>query len=150
MAACRFLLYVLVAASAPAGISSELVWRAAALAAYIVGLSFIARRESAPSYVGRWPIALLFVPIVLAFVFGKTNSVMLWIPAATQLTWLVWCLQRKGAAAHPRFAAAVSGLLAGIVLVDWLAAATRSAALSPAFLGLFLLALILQRVAPAT
>ena len=44
----------------------------------------------------------------------------------------------------------VSGLLAGIVLVDWLAAAGAPRELAYMFIGLFLLALLLQRFIPAT
>jgi 4-hydroxybenzoate polyprenyltransferase len=46
MAGCRFLLYVVAGAAAIGGISAKLLWCAGALAAYIVGLSFIARKES--------------------------------------------------------------------------------------------------------
>ena len=47
-------------------------------------------------------------------------------------------------------ASSVAGLLAGIVLVDWLAVAGEGPLLSAVFIGLFLLALLLQRIAPAT
>jgi hypothetical protein len=44
----------------------------------------------------------------------------------------------------------VSGLLAGIVLVDWLAVAGQTLLLAPIFAILFVLALLSQRFAPAT
>jgi 4-hydroxybenzoate polyprenyltransferase len=46
MAGCRFLLYLVAGSAALGGINAKLLWCAGALAAYIVGLSFIARRES--------------------------------------------------------------------------------------------------------
>jgi hypothetical protein len=46
MAGCRFLLYVVAGSAALGGLSAKLLWCAGALAAYIVGLSFIARKES--------------------------------------------------------------------------------------------------------
>jgi len=150
MAACRFLLYLLAAMSAAGGISTELIWRAVALTAYILGLSLIARVESSPGYIGRWPMGLLFVPIVVGLVFCKTVSVMFGVAAATQLAWLLWCLQRKSVTGSRRVGAGVAGLLAGIALVDWLAAVAHAPGLSPVFLALFLLALMLQRLAPAT
>ena len=48
------------------------------------------------------------------------------------------------------FSSGVAGLLAGIVLVDWLAAVGAAEQLSVIFIGLFLLALLSQRFAPAT
>lgn len=44
----------------------------------------------------------------------------------------------------------VSGLLAGIVLVDFLAAPDLPKLLALVYVGLFLLALLLQRFVPAT
>jgi 4-hydroxybenzoate polyprenyltransferase len=46
MAGCRFLLYLVVGSAALGGINAKLLWCAGALAAYIVGLSFIARKEA--------------------------------------------------------------------------------------------------------
>jgi hypothetical protein len=42
------------------------VWAALALAAWIVGLSYIARRESRRGPMADWPLAFLAVPGVLA------------------------------------------------------------------------------------
>lgn len=46
MAGCRFLLYLVAGSAALGGINAKPLWCAGALAAYIVGLSFIARKES--------------------------------------------------------------------------------------------------------
>ena len=45
---------------------------------------------------------------------------------------------------------AVSGLLAGIALVDWLAVAYAPKTFGVVFIGLFVLALAFQRWVPAT
>ena len=64
--------------------------------------------------------------------------------------WMLRCLRPVMAAAERRIGLTVSGLLAGIVFVDWLAVAEASRNLSLIFLGLFGLAWIFQRFVPAT
>ena len=66
MAACRFLLYLVAASTAQRGATEPALWRAGALAAYITGISYLARGESAPVAVKAWPVTLLFVPSLLA------------------------------------------------------------------------------------
>ena len=58
MAACRFLLYLVAASAAHDHATEVTVWRALALAAYIIGLSCLARSESTSTAAARWPIAL--------------------------------------------------------------------------------------------
>jgi 4-hydroxybenzoate polyprenyltransferase len=149
MAACRFLLYLLAASTAIGGANPSVRWRAAALAGYIVGLSFLARGESTGGARRmRWTVGLLLAPVFVAFVRRAADGWGFWSAALLQAGWTVWCLW----AARPKLLSSiphgVAALLAGIVLVDWLAAAGQGFA--AAFLGLFLLALLLQRVAPAT
>ena len=149
MAACRFLLYLVAASAAHDHATEVTVWRALALAAYIIGLSCLARSESTSTTAARWPIALLFVPIAVGLITSPASGVMLWAVAAGQAAWVLWCLW-GGTARRVFFNCGVAGLLAGIVLVDWLAAAGGSVATGAVFAGLFLLALLFQRVAPAT
>ncbi len=59
MAACRFLLYVVAASATMRAVSDVVVWRGLALAAYITGLSYLARSESAQGITRRWPLLLL-------------------------------------------------------------------------------------------
>jgi hypothetical protein len=59
------------------------------------------------------------------------------------LSFALWSPQRN-------IGRCVSGLLAGIVLVDLLAAWDGTPRTGAAFVGLFILALLLQRFAPAT
>jgi 4-hydroxybenzoate polyprenyltransferase len=215
MAACRFLLYLLAASSVGASATRDVLWHATALAAYIIGLSYLARGESTGKRVAPWTVILLFVPIIVAFadpVAGATSSTTL--AAVVLAAWIVWCLsmnrqndvgkgpplpspllpparpeplrrgegpRRRGRRPYANRCATndlprparnergegwgeglfvgswsqcmrktkgVAGLLAGIVLVDWLATGGNS--YPAAFPGLFVLALFLQRVAPAT
>jgi len=150
MAACRFLLYVAAGSAALRGVGPAVVLRASALAAYIVGLSYLARNESTGSVANRWSTPFLFVPIAVALIGPKLDEPMVWIAAVAQAAWVLWCLLARGSGSHPFFRRGVPGLLAGIVLVDWLAVAGSAFWLSGAFLSLFFLALLTQRFAPAT
>lgn len=148
MASCRFLLYLVAASSAGSGVHSPILWRACALAAYIIGLSYLARGESTGGRFPPWAIVLLFVPVLVAFIFHAATMTVLASVAALQVGWTCWCLcpQRPG---FMRFLPkSVAGLLAGIVLVDWLAAPAQPFAV--VFVALFFLALLFQRIAPAT
>ena len=139
MSFCRFLVYLLAASSARFGVTAAVLWGAAALAIYVCALSYLARTEATSGAASRWLYAPHFVPIVLGLAISKTGMGVL-IPAGVLALWLIWCLPR----------ARVSGLLAGIALVDWVAAANHGPQAGVVLVGLFLLALVLQRVVPAT
>jgi hypothetical protein len=186
MAACRFLLYLVAASAAGDGANRAVLWRAAALAAYIIGLSYLARGESTGAGSLQWTGLLLFVPTLTAFIRPAAGIPLLLGFAAIQFAWTFWSLfarnarreipvsvageqvqmmNRARAPSHsqspssdlPKTAAldlsslipsGVPGLLAGIVLVDLLAASGLG--LAPVFIALFLLAFVLQRLTPAT
>jgi 4-hydroxybenzoate polyprenyltransferase len=149
MAGCRSLLYLVAASSSSmGGPNANILWRATALAAYILGLSYLARRENTGALVRPWCIVLLLTPIAVGAIFPMASAARLAIPAAALSLWTYWCFSTLRPKALNFLPKSVSGLLAGIALVDWLAAAGHGFA--PAFLGLFVLALVLQRLAPAT
>ena len=149
MAGCRFLLYLVAAASAStAHLAAPVLWRAAALAAYILGLSFLARGESTSQSLKRWPVVLLFGPIGIALLTSADALVSTLVPATVVAVWTFWCVSSARPSALRFVPKSVGGLLAGIVLVDWLAAAGQG--FSVIFIALFIVALLLQRFAPAT
>lgn len=148
MCACRFLLYLMAASAALGPAGAPVLWRALALAAYVAGLSCIARGESLPLAASRWPIALLLMPLALGLATTRRDAGLhLWLSAAALAAWLAWSLRHGFLRGPANFSRGVAGLLAGITLVDWLALGGRGGLV---FVGLFLLALLLQRVAPAT
>lgn len=152
MSACRFFLYVLAASAGRQGVSGFAVWAGFALAAYIIGLSYLARRESTGGALNFWPASLLAAPILLALL---ANTEHFRLPAhllsAILGLWIARCLRHAFFAPDPNPGRSVAGLLAGIVLVDWLAVAGGQTIWTGiAFAFLFVTALIFQRFVPAT
>lgn len=151
MAGCRFLLYVVAGAAALGGTSARLLWCAGALAAYIVGLSFIARKEAHQISVCRWSVFLLPVPVLVANVLGGSE-----LPLAGHLSglalliWIAWSVRQLVRNKAGFIGQTVSRLLAGIILVDMLAVPDASGAQLVVFALMFGGALLLQRTVPAT
>lgn len=151
MAACRFWLFVLAACTGADGVTGHAVWCAIVLAAYIVGLSYIARQESLASPVAAWPAYLLALPVVLALLVNDGDA--RWRGAALSgllIAWSLYCLGHTFWSGKRNVGRTVSGLLAGIVLVDLLAIGGGTIWLGLGFLCLFALALLFQRYVPAT
>jgi UbiA prenyltransferase family len=150
MAACRLGLFAAAGAAGKDGLTGLGLWSAVALACWIVGLSYVARREATPSPFNRWPLATLSAPLLLAALADNGEWRLRALAIAAPLAaWAGWSLRHVFAEAHCNPGHTVSGLLAGICLVDWLAAAPTGP-LGLAFPALFLLALGCQRHIPAT
>jgi hypothetical protein len=152
MGGCRVFVYLVAAATGEWGVTGDAAWSGLALGAYVVGLSFVARRESFRDRAPYWPVALLAVPILFATLLLNTAeyrtpaiyvSLILgvWILRALWLTY--WTQPAK-------IGRTISALLAGIVFVDWLAIAPDTTQWTIAFLVLFVMSLFTQRYVPAT
>jgi len=150
MALCRFLLYVTAGAATLRPMDDTVIWHGLALAAYITGLSFLARCESGQGMVRRWPLLLVLAPLVTNVMVNSNREALSWIASLILLAWLLWCLRGTVGRALQNPGRAVAGLLAGIILLDWSAVPRLSHELALVFVGLFVLALILQRKIPAT
>jgi hypothetical protein len=151
MGTCRLGVYLLAASTAQQGVTGEVIWKGLALAAYIVGLSCLARKESFRTRMNFWPGLLLAMPVVLAGLIDDGSS---WLPALVYslvlAAWSLWALSRSLGQAAPNVGYTVSRLLAGIVLVDLLAVASSTEPWIGCFAVWFVLALLLQRYIPAT
>ena len=160
MGLCRLFLYVLagvVAAESPtASLGLPVILSALALWGYIVGLSNIARHEATGGNVNSWPSWLLVLPLAIAFtlpgllVDGEVNWNRLIIAACLYSLWVGRSLLFSFKVMIPQHGRTVSGLLAGIVLFDFMLAANQEIHMGAVFLGLFGLALLFQRYIPAT
>ena len=150
MAACRFLLYFVAAAATQNRVNDAVLWHGLALAAYVTGLSFLARGESGQGRVRRWPLLLLIAPFVANGLVNPNRNAVAWAASVCLAGWLLWCL--RGILKQPvhHVGHSVAGLLAGIALVDGAAIAQLTTELALVFGGLFILARTLQRTIPAT
>jgi UbiA prenyltransferase family len=151
MALCRFLLYLVAAAATPRGVTGLAVWSGLALGIYVVGLSYIARKESVRGPVQTWPCWPLAAPVVLAWIVNageyKIRSLVF---ALALIAWVAHCLRDTYWGATVSVGRTVSGLIAGICLVDLLAVAGGTPLTGLIFVLLFVAALLFQRFFPAT
>jgi hypothetical protein len=157
MGACRFWVYIIASATGIYDANGFTIFCGAALAFYIVGLSYVARRESFRGKIPHWPVIFLFVPIFLALVLNnyKFRQTAIWV-SLILILWIarsIYCIFLHGEINVGRV---VSNLLAGIVLVDWLAIApeiprgSKTFLVTLLFLALFGLTKLLQKFVPAT
>ena len=157
MAACRFFLYLTAASATPAGVNGLVLWSAMVLAAYVIGLSYLARKESVRVQFERWPAILVASPIVLALVvnnreFRIAGMAMCFVVSA----WILLALRHTLGRVDPVIGRTVGSLLAGIALVDWLAVGWVFVDGRPpevwagVFALLFVTARLFQRFIPAT
>jgi UbiA prenyltransferase family len=151
MAACRFLLYLVAASTAVEGVTGYAVWCGFALAAYIVGLSYIARVESTRGPLHYWPCILLAAPIVLAL-FMNTGEYLkpAMLVSIILGLWIARCLRYTFGGMDRNVGFTVAGLLAGIPWVDLLAVSYCPKPFAAVYIALFLAAVVFQRYVPAT
>lgn len=153
MGGCRFWVYIIAGATGANGLNGFAVVGGAALAFYIIGLSYVARRESIKGPISYWPLLLLAMPIVLALAVntGPYRLPAIWISLILAI-WIVRCIRNIVLGGPVSAGHIVTNLLAGIVLVDWLACAPilPFALSTPIFLALFALTQWFQKFIPAT
>lgn len=152
MGICRFWVYVIAGTTGQYGLNGWPIWCGLALALYIVGLSYVARRESFRGSVPWWPLVFLLAPVILAMMMDpdrwRTPAIYM---SLVLVMWIVRCVRTIFFGGEIMVARVVSGLLAGIVFVDWLAVVPRCpVALGIIFAILFAATLALQRFIPAT
>lgn len=150
MASCRLLLLLTAASAGEAGITGLAAWSSVALAGWVIGLSYVARREAVRGPMALWPLVLLALPEFLALLVNN-GSLRLrgLVLSGVLVAWTGLCLRHLFGRGQPNVGRTVSGLLAGICLVDLLAA-PPDPAVFPVFLFCFVAALLGQRFVPAT
>lgn len=150
MALCRLLLYVVAGAATFHNVNEPVLWHGLALAAYILGLSFLARTECGPGKATAWPLLFLIAPLVANVWVNPGRTVFSWLASAILIAWLLRCLRDCFGRSQVNVGRVVAGLLAGIVWVDCSAVAQLTPGAAVVFGGLFLLARLLQKKIPAT
>lgn len=151
MALCRFFLFLTAASASDLGITGLALWSSFALGLYIVGLSYVAKSESTRGPLRYWPCLFLAAPLLLAYIVnqGSYKPISLLFSAAL----LIWVLRNLSFTFWTRdknIPRTVSGLLAGIVLVDLLALLGGDVIYAIVFILLFASTLLFQRFVPAT
>lgn len=150
MSLCRFFLFLVAAAAAERGVTGYALWSAFALAGWIIGLSYVAKRESTTGEFQRWPLAALTLPVVLSALLNNGDWRLRGLVLSLVLVgWAGWCLRPTFMAGPRNLGLTVAGLLAGICLVDLLAVAPEPGFVL-VFLALFGASLLGQRYVPAT
>ncbi len=151
MAACRFFLVLAAFDASGNPWQGYALWTAFALASYIVGLTYVAKRESTGGVISFWPCLLIAAPMLLSYLVNNGRFFWMGIGASVVLfLWILYCLQFVMFTRKIQIFKTVSGLLAGIALVDMVAIVGQH----PYWLGimflLFVSALLFQRFVPAT
>ena len=151
MAGCRFFLVLLAASVGHTGINGLSIWAAIVLAGYVVGLSFIAQKESTRITLRLWPVLFLLAPLLLAAIIntGQYQNAG-FLLALVLIIWILRSLRFAFWAPQRHIGRAVSSLLAGIVFVDLLAVGPGAPSTAMIFFALFLMALAFQQFIPAT
>ena len=151
MAACRFFLVLAAFDAAGNPWQGYALWTSFALASYIVGLTYVAKRESTGGVISFWPCLLIAAPILLSYLVN--NGRYIWWGIGTSvvlLFWIVYCLRFVMFTRKIQVFKTVSGLLAGIALVDMVAIVGQPPFWMGIMLLLFVSALLFQRFVPAT
>lgn len=150
MGVCRMLVYITAGLAISSNVSSALIVAALVLLAYLIGLTYTAKREHLNELGSVWPLAALAVPLIYGVVVAL-QSALVWPFLFLLLGWILyalWLLRRRRQGDVPR---AVVSLIAGIPLVDAVILCGAGASqLAIVAVAAFLLTLALQRVVPGT
>jgi len=145
MAACRALAVIVAASAAGGEITKPVACGAAALLAWVVGLTYVAKKEGAVSLAGAWPAALLVSVVVYSL------PAVIRVPGGTiaffgMIGAVAYALTTLRGTSPGRFPRAVSVLIAGIAFVDAALVARTGAGFVAALVALgFPVTLRLQR-----
>ncbi len=119
---CRFWVYIIAGATGTFGLNGWPIYCGTALALYVAGQSQMARRENFRFALPHWPLLLLAAPVVLAMAmnFGTARTTALWL-AILQVSWVIYSMRTLFWGREVNGKHLVMDLIAGMVLVDWLA-----------------------------
>ncbi len=116
MASTRFMVYVVAFLAFGTAVTALLVASAGVLALYIVGLTYVAKKEGDPGFARYWPAALLFLPAVLFLARVPPLWSMLLLPLF--VAWAAYSTSFIYSRTNRSIGRAVGQLIAGVALVD--------------------------------
>lgn len=150
MGATRFLAYALAATALTGALATPVALAAAGLFAYVVGLTYAAKRETYDRLDGAWPLAVLAVPIA----YAGWQALVTPAAAAAFLGFagvLALALRRLFRRAPGDVGKAVATMIAGMALYDaTLVAAAGETALAALCVAGFTLTVASQRLVSGT
>jgi hypothetical protein len=117
MSLCRAQVYLTTALAVAPELSQRVWWGTGLLAAYVIGLSYVARQETLTRMANLWPLAFLAAP----FVYGLPGALRSMGPAVIYmsfLAWVIYALWRLIQGTPTAIREGVSALIAGIALLD--------------------------------
>ncbi|MEO8704360.1 MAG: UbiA family prenyltransferase [Kofleriaceae bacterium] len=146
MGLCRVAVYTTAALATGGALGTPLLYGCGALLAYLIGLTYVAKQENLFKLTSLWPLAFMAVPFVIAPPHGHGPWAF-----AIYIFFLGWTLRCLKLAITRQIRPAVTGLIAGIALLDALFAIRLG---HPVMAGVavsaFLLTTIFQRKIPGT
>jgi hypothetical protein len=150
MGACRVMIYVAVAYSVNEHLPRPVLFGAAALWCYLIGLTYAAKQEALNRLTRVWPLAFLALPALYGVALALAEP-RVWPFCLLLVGWVSYALRflRQGPSrAVPQ---AVVRLIAGICLLDaMLIASTGAFGWALLAAAMCLLTRIFQRVVPGT
>lgn len=146
MALCRVCVYCIAAFMIQATTPGGLYAYSAVLGSYILGISYIARQETAVKLVYRWPLLFLFFPVVYTLPIDPF-SFFLWLSFLGYVLYCSYGIMKK----NGQIALYVGLLIAGISLLDSLILLSLGAIFF-ALISIicFFLTIIFHRIIPGT
>jgi hypothetical protein len=146
MGLCRVGVYTTAALATGASLGTSLLVGCGGLLAYLIGLTYVARQENLLKLTSIWPMLFLAVPFLIAPPHGHGPwAFAIWI------FFLMWTLRSLKLAITRQIRGAVTGLIAGISLLDALFIVRDGHLVMAAVaVGAFVLTTIFQRKIPGT
>ena len=117
MGLCRMLVYISCALTVSAVFPALVVTGALVVFSYLIGLTYTAKQEHLGRVSTLWPLGCLIAPVLLGMYHANDNVLIIVCTMAITL-WTLYCLRlifRRHVGDIPK---AVTGLIAGIALID--------------------------------
>lgn len=117
MGLCRVMVYLTAGIAVSTSPGPSLFVGAVLLAAYLIGLTYVAKQENLGRVENMWPLLFLAAPVIfgLTVVAHDTNALPFWCLFAGWIVVGLYFIRRRGPGDIPR---AVVSLIAGIALLD--------------------------------